>query len=178
MADGRGIDFLGAVEVADTRQEIAEREDAFDRQIGQAERRGNVVGALAFLDQSREGHPARHIIGREARDILDQRGFDGSGIVACLNDRARQHIVDRLARRTAFGGNEAGGMVAPRARDDLIGVRAAIGADDQRLQNAALADGRQDVRDVGDFLAEPHIGFADRQLVEGDKIEFHVTCSL
>src|SRR3546814_2697542 len=50
MTHGRGIDLLGAVKIADARQEIAEREDAFHPRFGDAERCRN-IGNLAALDR-------------------------------------------------------------------------------------------------------------------------------
>src|SRR3546814_6518005 len=86
--------------------------------------------------------PLRHFIGVEPRHVLDQRGFDGIGIVARFEDRAWQwSVVDALGQSDAIGGP------ATRPCDDLERAGSAIGAHDQRLEDAARA--RSEERRVG-----------------------------
>src|SRR3546814_12863729 len=54
VTHGRDVDRLVAVEGADARQEIAEREDAFHTLFGDAEGRRNIGDLAAFLDQDRK----------------------------------------------------------------------------------------------------------------------------
>jgi hypothetical protein len=107
---------------------IAEREDAFDGQVGQAERRGNVVDAAAFLDQAHEIFPLRHFVGVKSCEVFDHRRLNGIGVIACVEDRA----WDRIGV-AGFIGNDLGRVESPPSRDDLEGVGAAIGPDDQGL---------------------------------------------
>ena len=168
MPDGRRVDLLLAVEVADTRHEVAEREDAADHQFGKPEGRRNILDAAAFLRQPDEILPLGHFVGVEPRHVLDHRRLDGVGVVAILKDGAGQRFGVTLFLRDDLGGGEA-----PRARDDLEGVGAAIGPDNQRHENATLAHGGKDVGDVRRLLGIAHIGLADGQLAKVDKVEFH-----
>src|SRR3546814_5037702 len=59
VAHGGGVDRLVAVEIADARQEIAEREDAFHPLFGDAESRRYIGNLAAFLRQPGEGFPSR-----------------------------------------------------------------------------------------------------------------------
>src|SRR3546814_2342832 len=90
-------------------------------------------------------------------------------IIALFENGARQ----RLARAAAFVGNRLGGGETTRARDDFERVWATIEANDQRHENAARADGRQQIGHVGRFFGVAHIGLADRKLAKVDKVEFH-----
>src|SRR3546814_5978325 len=65
VTHGRDVDRLVAVEGADARQEIAEREDAFHTLFGDAEGHRNIGDLAAFLDQPREAFPARHLRSEE-----------------------------------------------------------------------------------------------------------------
>src|SRR3546814_3132709 len=103
---------------------------AFDGEVGQAEGRGDILDLAAFLDQADKAFPLRHFIGVEPRHVLDQRGFDGIGIVARFEDRAWQwSVVDALGQSDAIGGP------ATRPCDDLERAGSAIGAHDQRLRS-------------------------------------------
>jgi len=69
-----------------------------------------------------------HLVGVESGDILDQRGLDGSGIVALFKNGARKRFdVPRLFA------NDPRRLVAARSGDDLGSVRRSI-ASDQRCQ--------------------------------------------
>lgn len=105
MPDGRGIDRVAAVEIADARQQVAEREHAFDRKVGEAKGRGDLRRFAALLDQPGEGFPLRDLIGIEPGDFLDERCLDGSGIVTAIEDRARQGF-DVQASFAVFIGND------------------------------------------------------------------------
>src|SRR3546814_10695968 len=67
------------------------------------------------------------------------------------------------------------GGPATRPCDDRERAGSAIGAHDQRLEDAARAHGRQYIGHVRRLLRVAHVGFADRQLVLKDKVEFHDT---
>src|SRR3546814_5503566 len=62
----------------------------------------------ALPDQPGEGFPAGHFVRVQARDILDQRGLDGVGVVARGKD-GTGHRVDVLPFGATFVGNDAGG---------------------------------------------------------------------
>src|SRR3546814_18481060 len=70
-------------------------------------------------------------------------------------------------RRVLFrsGGDERGGMDTPRARDDLVLAVLRRRPHQQRLDDAALADGREYVADLRGLAAVPPVGPADRQPV-------------
>ena len=158
-----------------------ERKDAPDHIFRQTKGRRYVVRQAPFLHQPGEGFPLGDLIGIEAGDIFDQRGFDGIGIVAVIEDRTGQQGYFRTGR-FAFCRDDFGGMEAPRAADDFERavrtsfdtLRTGIGSHDQRLDDPALADGRQDIGHIGCLFRIAHVGFADTELVQRDKIEFHV----
>src|SRR3546814_5379192 len=84
-------------EGADARQQITEREDALHPLFGDAEGRADVGDFATFLRQPGESFPAGHLVGREPRDILDQRRLDRGGIVAILQDgagRSEEHTSE------------------------------------------------------------------------------------
>ncbi len=171
VADRRHVDGLLAVERADARQKVAEREDAADLHVGEVEGLADLVGRAAFLlDQPGEGHPLRDLVGVEPGEVLDQRGFERGGVVAGLHDRAGQRaVID------AIGQDEAVGGPAPRARDDLglVGRAALIGPNDQGNDHAALANRAEDVGDVRGLLAVAHVGGRNAKLVLSEMCEFH-----
>src|SRR3546814_1752505 len=120
MADGPRVDFFLAIEIADARHEIAERENAADIKIGQPEGLADLFGGPPFLlHEPGEGLPLRNLVGVEPRDILDQRGFQCGRIVAVLHDRARQRIGFAALLR-----GDLRGMEAARSGDDLECLRA------------------------------------------------------
>src|SRR3546814_15191427 len=97
-------------------------------------------------------------IGVEPRHVLDQRGFDGIGIVARFEDRAWQwSVVDALGQSDAIGGP------ATRPCDDLERAGSAIGAHSQRLEEAARAPGRQYTGHVARPSPGTHCGFSERE---------------
>src|SRR3546814_11108423 len=102
----------------------------------------------ALPDQPGEGFPAGHFVRVQARDILDQRGLDGVGVVARGKD-GTGHRVDVLPCGATYVGNDAVGGEAQRARDDLESSGGALGAAETRHDAAALATGRQYVGHVG-----------------------------
>src|SRR3546814_8396110 len=89
--------------------------DLFHALFGDAEGRRNIGDLAAFLDQPREAFPARHLVGREPRDILDQRCLDGGGIVAMLENGAGQGIARTIA---AFVGDNLGSGETPRRSEE------------------------------------------------------------
>src|SRR3546814_20760240 len=91
------------------------------------------------------------------------------------SDVCSSDLVDVLPFGATFVGNDAGGGEAPRARDDLESFGGAIGADENRHDDAALAHGRQYVGHVGGLPGIAHIGLADGQLAKFDELEFHNT---
>ncbi len=122
----------------------------------------------------------RHLIGVEPRHVLDHRRLDGGGIVALVENRTGEQcrIGLSIARRAPFLGDDLGGVEATASGDDLIAIGRAVRADDDRLDDATAAHGRQDIGHVRRLFAIAHIGLAHDQLVERDKIEFHCRHSL
>ena len=119
-----------------------------------------------------------HLVGIETGDILDQRGFDGGGIVARLDDRARDRI-DLASAGALFVGDGKRGMKAAPAGDDLEAVIVAAARPHQkRHQHAARTDGGKDVGDVGSLPAVPHVRSGYGKLAKVDMGEFHGCCSL
>ena len=153
VANARRVDLLGAVKLADARQQIAKRQDALDGQFGHPERHGNFVGRPAFLDQPRERFPLRHLVGRKPRKVFNQRGFESGGIVARLHDRAGQRFGNTVLVCHGLRGEKA----AASRHNFECGV-AAIGPHQQRHDNAARANGWQNTTNVRRLLAAPHIG--------------------
>src|SRR3546814_20801515 len=91
MADGPRVDFFLAIEIADARHEIAERENAADIKIGQPEGLADLFGGPPFLlHEPGAGLTFRNLVGVEPRDILDQHGFQCGRTFAVLHDRERQ----------------------------------------------------------------------------------------
>jgi hypothetical protein len=114
VADRRRVDFFASVKIADAREQIAERENALHALFGNAEGRRNILGRPAFAHQLREGLPARDLVRREPRDILDHRRLDRRCVIGLGEDAAGQ----RLGLAGLFG-DDPRGVVAPRARDDF-----------------------------------------------------------
>ncbi len=171
---GHPVDLLLGIERANARQQIAEREDTPDRQIGQAERVGDIADRATFANQPGERLPLRRLVGIEPRHVLDQRRLDRVGIVARIEDRAGQRFAV-AAIRPALISDDGGGGEAARARDDLETAGRAILAYDHRLYHAALADAGQDIADVRGLAPMAHIGPAHGQSVERNEVEFHDT---
>src|SRR3546814_15891680 len=67
---GRAVDFLLRIHRSNARKEVAERQHAFDGEVGQAEGRGDILDLAAFLDQADKAFPLRHFIGVEPRHVL------------------------------------------------------------------------------------------------------------
>src|SRR3546814_14371112 len=102
---GRAVDFLLRIHRSNARKEVAERQHAFDGEVGQAEGRGDILDLAAFLDQADKAFTLRHFIGVEPRHVLDQPGFDGIGHVARSENRAAPwYVVDAPAHRLDLGG--------------------------------------------------------------------------
>lgn len=102
----------------------------------------------------------------KASHILNQRRFHGVDIVAFLHDRAGQsrHFQPLLLQCLR-------GQIAPSARDNAKTFR--VGANKQRLENAAFANARQDVAEVRLLGLMPHIGRRDVQVRQGYMTQFH-----
>ena len=164
MTHGGRVDLFAAVKVADRGKQVAEREHAADSKVGQAESGGDVLDLAALLDQPGEGFPLRYLVRIKPCQIFDQRGFDGGGIVARVEDRTRQQrhvgigLGSAVPGRAAFLGDDLRGMKATASGDDLITIRRAVRADDDRRLSAVT-----------------HVGLAHDQLVERDEFEFHVS---
>ncbi len=110
----------------------------------------------------------RHFVGVEARDILDQRGFERCTIIARRHHRTRQRCNLALLFLHFLGGE-----IASPPGHDLKAVR--VRANKQRLQDAARSDARQDVRNVGRSLGVAHVERRDVQPVDVDMLELHRT---
>ena len=108
----------------------------------------------------------RHLVGIEPGHVLDDRGLDGGGVVA-----RRQHAAGQGFDLASLLFDRPGREVAPPAGDDLVAL--AVGADEERHQNAARPDQRQDVRDIGLGLAVPHVEGRRIELADGDMEQFH-----
>ncbi len=147
----------------DLRQQIAKGEAAFDHAFGDAEGGRNVAKRAAFLREPREGLVLRNLVGIEARDVFDERGFEGCRVVARLHDGARDQSNAALFFRCLLGTE-----IPPPARDDLVAVR--VGTDEKRLQDAACAHARQDVGNIRRFPVVAHIDCGDVQLFERDML--------
>src|SRR5690606_34419986 len=132
----------------------------------------DLLGGASLSDQTGEGLPLAHLVGDEPGDVLDQRGFERGGGVAGLQDGARKP-VDRAAL-LEYG---ARGEVAAPARDDLEGFAFAGGSDEKRHEDAARADGGQDVRHVGRSLAVAHVELGHAELAKVDVCELHDSLS-
>ena len=111
------VDSIGAVEVADRFDQVAQREPLAHLARRQAEGLGDILDRLAQADQPHEGFILAHRIGIEPGDILDQRGFERGGIVAVRHDRAGQRLD--LA---ALGDDDARSREPAGSRDDLGAV--------------------------------------------------------
>lgn len=175
VPDGDPVDPLGAIEVADAGQKVAEGKDAPDGEFGQAEGHGDLLDPASLAHQPGEAFPLAHFVGVEPGHVLDHRGLDGGGIVAILHDGAgqEQRLGIDIARRPPFVGDDAAGMEAAASSDDAEAAFGNGGTDQQRLDDAARADGRQDVGHVRGLAAEAHVGLVDIEQVERDMVEFH-----
>src|SRR6185437_9560810 len=101
-----------------------------------------------------------------ARDVFQQRRFDGLGVVAFLHDRAR-----RSRDLAAFRLNGAKREIAPPSCHDA--ELAVLGPHDERLQDALGADARQNVGNIRLRVAVAHVAFGDFELAEFDVLKFH-----
>lgn len=171
MAHRRRVDLLAAVEVADAGEEVAKRQRPPHGEHRQREGVGDLLGRAALADQPDEALPTRHLVGVEPRHVLDQRGLDGGGIVAGLEDRAgEEEGLGILAVGVgALGRDDFPGAEAPGACENAEPVFVA-GPDDQGLEDAALAHARQDVGDVRRALGKAHVRLVDIELVERKEV--------
>ena len=88
MPHGGRVDLTAPIEVADAREQIAQRERPLHLQLCEAESGRDMLGGSAFAHQPGEAFPAGHFIGIEPGDILDQRRFERRRVVASLHHRA------------------------------------------------------------------------------------------
>ena len=153
MAHRGGIDFFGAVGLADGRQEIAERKNTPHHLLVHSERIGNLAGLSALLDQLRKLLPLRNLVGIFADKIFNQGRFQGGGIVAFLQYRARERSI-----AAAFFGNRNCRMIAPPSRDDFKTIGAAVRANQERHKNTPHPNRGQYIANVGRLLGISHIG--------------------
>ena len=110
--------------------QVGDGQAAFDDLLGDAEVRGDVGLAQAFLAQRREGLVLLQVVHRQTLDVLGQRGLDRRGIVVGFQQHARQLV----GIRRAVGVELLGGKIAPPPGDDLVAV--AVTAHQQRLDDA------------------------------------------
>lgn len=166
MAHRLVVNRLAAIGVADRGQQIAQGQTLAHLCAGHAEGGGDGVDGAALLDQPHEGFVFAHGIGIAARDILQQRGFDGVCIVALFHDGAgrrghlAQFLLDLLQREPA----------PPSGHDAIFAV---LFAHQQGLAHPLGADAGEDVGDIGRRIAIAHVGLADFQLAELDVLKFH-----
>ena len=92
--DGRAVDFLGGIGLADFRNEVREGKAAFDHQLGDTKCQRDLLDAAAFIGQTLEGFELAHFIRFKPRDVFQDRSLDGSGVVALGQNGAGQ--FDRL----------------------------------------------------------------------------------
>lgn len=168
MARRLGVDRLAATGLTDLGQEVAQRQAALHQDLGEAEGRGDLGHRLARLREPHEGLVLAHFVGLEAGRVLDQRGFQRLRVVARLHHGARQRID-----RAALLGDHLCREVAPPPGDDLEVPAITLRANEERLQDAARADARQDVGEVRRLLRVAHVERGDAQPVGGDVREFH-----
>ena len=166
MAQRLAVDLVGTVSVPNLGKQITEREALLDHDLGQAEGRRDVGDAAAFLNETGEGFVLGHFIGVTTGDVFDERSLNRRRVVALLHYRARNGR-DLLA----FRFDRFGGEVPPPSGDDL--EAAGVAPNEKGLQDSALSNARQDVRNIGRFPAVPHVERGYMKLIEGDKLKFH-----
>ena len=164
-----GFDVAVAVGVLDGALERSERKSLFDVALALAERPRDVRDAASLFQELGEGLAFLKLVHAGARHILDQGCFEGVGVVVPDGDRARQQ--DLADCHPLFFGDLVCREVTPPARDDL--KRLAVRPDQQGLQDAARADRRQDIGDVGGFPAVADVDACDLEIAESDVAQFH-----
>lgn len=168
MAHRARIDFAAAIEGADAGEQIAERKDALHRARLEPETVRDLLHRPSRLHQRDERFPLTDLVGLHPREILEHRRFERIGIVALVENGAR----DRF-HRPAFARDGAHGGKAPTPCDDLVMAFRTIGANEQRNEHPARTDARHKVCDVGDFPLPAHVSGRDGQIAHIDKIELH-----
>lgn len=71
MAHRLGVDLLAAIGFADFGQEVAERQNAFDLQVSDAEGRSDAGNGAALPDEPRKRLPLRYLVRIEAGEVFD-----------------------------------------------------------------------------------------------------------
>ena len=131
--------------------------DAVNDGFGLAVGGGQILGRAAFADQLHEGFPASHLIGRQPGHVLDQRDFQGGGVIARFEDADGDRIdVDPLARH-GLGGEAP---PTPGHHLEMLGDQDAVLeglAHQEGFQDAVLAHRSDDVGDIGRGLVEVHV---------------------
>ena len=167
VADGRAVDLLGAAKPANAGQKITERKDAADGDVGEAE-------VAAMSSRSRPSFTSRVKVSH--------------WVTSSASSRARFSIIDAsmaaassASARMRQGSGSASpvscatmrGMESTRARDDLEMPRGAIWPNEERLDDPALAHGRQDIAHIGSLATISHVHPAHAKVVLIDKNECH-----
>ena len=168
MPHGDHIDLLRPIEAPDTGEQIADGEGPFHLKAGQPEGQADVLDAPPFADKPGEGFAAIHLVGIEAGDILDQRGFQCRRIVPGFDHRAGQRVDTVL-----FLGNGQRRIITPLASHDLKGSFGFARPDDQRHENTSRPDRRQNVGDVRLLGTPAHVGGRHDKLRQFDMTKFH-----
>src|SRR3546814_20128985 len=98
------VDRPTAIEGADARQQIAERNDALHRRRLEPERVSNLVHAATGFDQRNERFPLAHLVGPDTREIFKHRRFERIVIIPLVEDSARDRHNSAALTRTGVVG--------------------------------------------------------------------------
>lgn len=162
------VDIFSLHRFPDRGNQVAERKTALDGQLGDAKRVGNVHDTATFLGEAGKGFKLGHWIGRETGTILQNGDFNGGGVIALVDDGARQRV--NLA---CFLGDDLCGGQAALARDHFKCACVSVCPYNEGHDNAARADARQDVRDVRRFCAMAHVNRCGFKFLQVDMFELH-----
>src|SRR3546814_412951 len=120
------------------------------------------------LDERDERFPLADLVGLHPRKIFEHRRFERIGIVALVENGARNGPYrPTLTRHGADGGK------TPTPRDDLVMTVRTVRTDQQRNEHAPRANARHKVCDVGVFPLPAHIGGCDGQVAQFNEIQLH-----
>src|SRR3546814_4139946 len=105
MPDGGGIDLAAAIEGADTRKQIAERENALHRARLEPETIPDLLDTAPRLDERDKRFPLADLVGLHPRKIFEHRRFERICIVALVQNGERNgQYRPTITRHCAAGG--------------------------------------------------------------------------
>src|SRR3546814_3419676 len=107
-------------------------------------------------------------------DARPSGGLYGVGVVARGKD-GTGHRVDVLPFGATFVGNDAGGGEAPRARDDLESFGGAIGADENRHDDAALARSEEHTSELQSLMRISYADFCLKKKTNQNRYQYLYT---